>query len=130
MMALNSTMPAAFNFVMFVPGFLICRVKKGRPEPPQNITAANLFKDNHFAFALVRVSVFLAHQNRDGAAQGRVHGMVNDRDTGHFLVFRRHEVDGYSFSRGHGVCLNSDQLLSLIHISEPTRLGMISYAVF
>jgi hypothetical protein len=33
-MTLNSTMPAAFNFVMFVPGFLICRVKKGRPEPP------------------------------------------------------------------------------------------------
>src|SRR5450759_3459438 len=26
--------------------------------------------------------------------------------------------------------LASDQILSLIHISEPTRLGMISYAVF
>src|SRR5450759_5801065 len=26
--------------------------------------------------------------------------------------------------------LNSQQELSLIHISEPTRLGMISYAVF
>src|SRR5450759_5786630 len=26
--------------------------------------------------------------------------------------------------------LTEDQLLSLIHISEPTRLGMISYAVF
>src|SRR5665648_1217419 len=25
---------------------------------------------------------------------------------------------------------NGDELLSLIHISEPTRLGMISYAVF
>src|SRR5659263_716643 len=29
--------------------------------------------------------------------------------------------------RGHG---RSSQPLSLIHISEPTRLGMISYAVF
>src|SRR5659263_757535 len=26
--------------------------------------------------------------------------------------------------------INSDESLSLIHISEPTRLGMISYAVF
>src|SRR5450756_2964401 len=28
------------------------------------------------------------------------------------------------------VCVGSPQWLSLIHISEPTRLGMISYAVF
>src|SRR5450756_524761 len=28
------------------------------------------------------------------------------------------------------VALSPDQVLSLIHISEPTRLGMISYAVF
>src|SRR5665648_1200215 len=32
---------------------------------------------------------------------------------------------------GHGdECRRAAQLLSLIHISEPTRLGMISYAVF
>ena len=29
-----------------------------------------------------------------------------------------------------GEARSQDQRLSLIHISEPTRLGMISYAVF
>ena len=31
---------------------------------------------------------------------------------------------------GHLVCKMAAPTLSLIHISEPTRLGMISYAVF
>src|SRR5450756_2379492 len=30
----------------------------------------------------------------------------------------------------HQVCDRAEESLSLIHISEPTRLGMISYAVF
>src|SRR5450756_2698427 len=33
-------------------------------------------------------------------------------------------------TKGCGRCLTCDMFLSLIHISEPTRLGMISYAVF
>src|SRR5450756_415427 len=33
-------------------------------------------------------------------------------------------------AKGRAILLNSHLLLSLIHISEPTRLGMISYAVF
>ena len=33
-------------------------------------------------------------------------------------------------STNHWVVTHSDKSLSLIHISEPTRLGMISYAVF
>ena len=33
----------------------------------------------------------------------------------------------YELLRPDGI---SNQVLSLIHISEPTRLGMISYAVF
>ena len=31
---------------------------------------------------------------------------------------------------GYQYMLNAMWILSLIHISEPTRLGMISYAVF
>src|SRR5450756_2741821 len=34
------------------------------------------------------------------------------------------------YPRLHRVVRQSSQELSLIHISEPTRLGMISYAVF
>src|SRR5450756_2672662 len=33
-------------------------------------------------------------------------------------------------ARDHPVSYTHDSILSLIHISEPTRLGMISYAVF
>ena len=38
------------------------------------------------------------------------------------VSFLQDERNNTCFTRGHG--------LSLIHISEPTRLGMISYAVF
>src|SRR5659263_714886 len=40
---------------------------------------------------------------------------------------------GMNVSEGYripGLTLHKARILSLIHISEPTRLGMISYAVF
>src|SRR5450756_2140448 len=48
-------------------------------------------------------------------------------------VYRRLAEAGYVVSRqgaGTRVTARAPQRLSLIHISEPTRLGMISYAVF
>src|SRR5665648_1261436 len=45
---------------------------------------------------------------------------------GDYQLILEDDENIYSYLR----TLNKDQLLSLIHISEPTRLGMISYAVF
>src|SRR5450759_5637772 len=47
-------------------------------------------------------------------------------------AFFYNEVDLTSFYRNYSTSntLASSNPLSLIHISEPTRLGMISYAVF
>src|SRR5450756_3020632 len=44
-----------------------------------------------------------------------------------------HQSNEIGLAKDHGACDRVGlvvQLLSLIHISEPTRLGMISYAVF
>src|SRR5659263_156570 len=56
-------------------------------------------------------------------------GGFRAKDKTNFLVtkFDRKEI-ACVVSGGHGYIIDID--LSLIHISEPTRLGMISYAVF
>src|SRR5665648_1207431 len=51
-----------------------------------------------------------------------------------FIKFRNGDKNYFAFPMGNGNLKQSFQwifeYLSLIHISEPTRLGMISYAVF
>ena len=40
------------------------------------------------------------------------------------------QMDAFSLSGAHTTCLcRLHEALTLIHISEPTRLGMLSYAV-
>src|SRR5450756_669107 len=53
------------------------------------------------------------------------------RDAGaRALRYRGNRGKGMAMSVGAVEVDHLDQRLSLIHISEPTRLGMISYAVF
>src|SRR5450756_963152 len=68
-----------------------------------------------------------------GARRERLEGHFDARRDGaaHVVAFGRDDVEG-----GGGAVVGDDAgtavllELSLIHISEPTRLGMISYAVF
>src|SRR5450756_1723847 len=61
----------------------------------------------------------------DGEAQALVHGHGGDELHVHLRVVSGHHHLG-PLGQGDG----PGHVLSLIHISEPTRLGMISYAVF
>ena len=65
---------------------------------------------------------FIAQQKDIATVNGYIEEMMNGQKV--VKVFTHEEESIADFNR-----LN-DQLLSLIHISEPTRLGMISYAVF
>ncbi len=49
------------------------------------------------------------------------------------VVCRQKSGAAYSLGRERGACVGGEDtrvVLSLIHISEPTRLALISYAVF
>src|SRR5450759_4309908 len=78
---------------------------------------------------------FLLMDARSGAAKGlfgggdsKTIGIVNGKDIGidEFNAKVKDAEAQYPNTNG-GV---RQQIMSLIHISEPTRLGMISYAVF
>src|SRR5665648_1199434 len=65
----------------------------------------------------------------------KAHG--GSMDTNTYLIYLEQSITKYryigsilSILGGLGVLNITDVKLSLIHISEPTRLGMISYAVF
>eukprot|EP00658_Telonema_sp_P-2_P054560 TRINITY_DN43404_c0_g1_i1.p1 TRINITY_DN43404_c0_g1~~TRINITY_DN43404_c0_g1_i1.p1 ORF type:complete len:198 (-),score=78.65 TRINITY_DN43404_c0_g1_i1:55-648(-) len=68
----------------------------------------------------------------------KLHEVLYDRSTGRLaLVFELMDMNIYELIRGRRQYLPDDkvlhymyQMLSLIHISEPTRLLSISYAVF
>src|SRR5450756_2072852 len=54
---------------------------------------------------------------------------INYLGSQEFFSLISHQAGGYSFYRDARM-RRLTRYLSLIHISEPTRLGMISYAVF
>ena len=59
----------------------------------------------------------------------RCRGTLTEQDFGSILALRKERLTGDEIALRLGLC-RSSVFLSLIHISEPTRLQLISYAVF
>src|SRR5450756_96132 len=70
------------------------------------------------------------HEAHKAYAESGMLSAAQDYDIGGMQLPYTVEAAANAFFAMASISIGSGMLLSLIHISEPTRLGMISYAVF
>ena len=94
------------------------------PNSDDNLGSTNSGSDYYFSYGDV-LFISLNSNNRNTVEHKELlkKAVASHKDAKWKVVMFHHDI--YGSGQPH-----SDTDLSLIHISEPTRLGMISYAVF